>query len=229
MTSNVLITISVTVCLAVLGGCASQVTVNNLNIPDPLIKKIPISVAVKFPDEFEHFVHKEETLGREKWSIDLGRSNTLLFTKLLEALFNEVVVLDDSVDPLDIPTWMDFIDIDAVIAPSIDAFEFSIPSQNQADFFAVWVRYRIKIFDREGQQFANWLISAYGKSQKSTTVSGDDPLHHAAVLAMRDAAALILIQLDKATSISSLSREPLSNVTTNSTPAMSELALQNPK
>jgi hypothetical protein len=229
LTSNTFITISVVACLAVLSGCVSRVTVNNLNIPDPLIKKIPISVAVKFPDEFEHFVHKEETIGREKWTIDLGRSNTLLFTKLLEALFNDVIVLDDSVDPLDIPAWMDFIDIDAVIAPSIDAFEFSVPSQNQTSSFTVWVRYRIKIFDREGEQFANWLISAYGKSQKSTTMSGDDPLHHAAVLAMRDAAALILIQLDKATGISSLSREPLSNVTINSTPAMSESTLQDLK
>ena len=229
MTSNTFITISVVACLAVLSGCVSRVTVNNLNIPDPLIKKIPISVAVKFPDEFEHFVHKEETIGREKWTIDLGRSNTLLFTKLLEALFNDVIVLDDSVDPLDISAWMDFIDIDAVIAPSIDAFEFSVPSQNQTSSFTVWVRYRIKIFDREGEQFANWLISAYGKSQKSTTMSGDDPLHHAAVLAMRDAAALILIQLDKATGISSLSREPLSNVAINSTPAMSESTLQNLK
>jgi len=147
----------------------------------------------------------------------------------LEALFNDVIVLDDNVDPLDISAWMDFIDIDAVIAPSIDAFEFSVPSQNQTSSFSVWVRYRIKIFDREGEQFANWLISAYGKSQKSTTMSGDDPLHNAAVLAMRDAAALILIQLDKATGISSLNHKPLSNVTINSTSAMSESTLQNLK
>ena len=229
MTSNTLITISVVVFLTVLGGCISLVTVNNLEIPDPLIKKIPISVAVKFPDEFEHFVHQEKVMGQKKWTIDLGRSNIVLFTKLLNALFNDVIVLDDSVDPRDIPTWMDFIDIDAVIEPSIDAFEFAVPNQNQASsFFAVWVRYRIKIFDREGQQFANWLISAYGKSQ-STAMSGDGSLHHAAVLAMRDAAALILMQLDKATGISSLSREPLSSVTISPISAMSEPILQKQK
>ncbi len=68
------------------------------------------------------------------------------------------------------------------------------------------------------------LMSAYGKSQ-STAMGGDDTLRRAAVLAMRDAAALIIMQLDKATGISSLSREPLSNVAASPGPAMSEPGL----
>ena len=174
------------------------------SIPDPLVEKIPISIAVKFPDVFEHFVHEEQVIDEKKWTLDLGRSNALLFTKLFRAMFNDLTVIDDGVDIRDMP-------IDALIEPSIDAFEFSVPGQSQTSSFAVWIRYRIKIFDNEGNQFANWPISAYGKSL-STAMGGDDALRHAAVLAMRDAAALIIMRMDKDTGISRLNRATLSSV-----------------
>jgi hypothetical protein len=132
-------------------------------------------------------------------------------------MFDEFTVVDNSVDPRDLP-------IDAWIEPSIDAFEFSVPSQSQTPSFAVWIRYRIKIFDSQGNQFANWPISAYGKSL-TTTMGGDKALRRAAVLAMRDAAALIIMQMDKATGISNLNRETLSKVAASPEPAMPESAL----
>lgn len=216
LTSKMLKAIFIAVFLTALGACSSQVTVNAPTIPDPLVDRIPISVAVKFPDDFEHYVHQEQVLGKEKWTIDLGRSNILLFTKLFDAMFEEFMVVDDSVDPRDLP-------IDAWIEPSIDAFEFSVPSQSQTPAFAVWIRYRIKIFDSGGDQFANWPISAYGKSL-STTMGADNALRRAAVLAMRDAAALVIMQMDRATGISSLNRETLSKVAASPEPAMPESA-----
>ena len=212
MISSTLKTVLIAVFLTALGGCSSHVIVNAPTIPDPLVDRIPISVAVKFPDEFEHFVHQEQMLGKEKWTIDLGRSNILLFTKLFDAMFDEFTVVDNSVDPRDLP-------IDAWIEPSIDAFEFSVPSQSQTPSFAVWIRYRIKIFDSQGNQFANWPISAYGKSL-TTTMGGDNALRRAAVLAMRDAAALVIMQMDSATGISSLNREPLSSAAASPGPEL---------
>ena len=97
---------------------------------------------------------------------------------------------------------------DALIEPSIDAFEFSTPAQSQTDAFAVWIRYRLIIFDSNGNKFANWPVSAYGKSQKQG-LGGSDSLQRAAVLAMRDAAALIVTQLEKATGLSALAEGPL--------------------
>lgn len=217
MISSTLKTVLIAVFLTALGGCSSHVIVNAPTIPDPLVDRIPISVAVKFPVEFEHFVHQEQMLGKEKWTIDLGRSNTLLFTKLFDAMFDEFIVVDDGVDPRDLA-------IDAWIEPSIDAFEFSVPSQSQTPSFAVWIRYRIKIFDSQGNQFANWPISAYGKSL-TTTMGGDNALRRAAVLAMRDAAALVIMQMDKATGIRNLNRETLSKVAASPEPAMPESAL----
>jgi hypothetical protein len=202
--------ISIAVFLTAVGGCSSQVTVNNPTIPDPLVEKIPLSVAVRYPPEFEHYVHTEQVIGKEKWTIDLGRSNEFLFTNLFRSMFNDLMVVDSSAQPGDLG-------VDALIEPSIDAFEFSTPNQSQTQAFAVWIRYRIKIFDKEGEQFANWPISAYGKSQ-TTMMGGDEALRRAAVLAMRDAAALIVMQMDKTTRISRLGRRPVSSVAASPKP-----------
>jgi hypothetical protein len=185
------------VCVAMAGCGGSMVTLSDPTIPEPLIDKLPLAVAARYPENFAHYVHQEVVIGKEKWSIDLGRANEILFSQLFGSLFTEYRVIPQNVDPRDLA-------IDAYIEPSIDAFEFSVPSQSQTDEFAVWIRYRIKIFDSQGTQIANWPISAYGKSL-TTTFGSDEALRRAAVLAMRDAAALVILQMDKATGISKLS------------------------
>lgn len=183
---------------AVMAACGgSQVKLLDPTIPEPLIDKLPMAVAARYPENFAHYVHQEIVIGKEKWSIDLGRANEILFTQLFSSMFTDYRVIPQNVDPQDLA-------IDAYIEPSIDAFEFSVPSQSQTDEFAVWIRYRIKIFDNQGNQIANWPISAYGKSL-TTTFGSDAALRRAAVLAMRDAAALVILQMDKATGISKLS------------------------
>ncbi len=180
-----------------ISGCAgSNVKLHTATIPTPLIHQIPASVGLRMPENFYHFVHEEQVFGREEWSIDLGGSNAALFTQLFGYMFQNVIVLNDSDDPKALA-------IDALIEPSIDAFEFSVPNQSKTDSFAVWIRYRIRVFDFDGNEVANWPVSAYGKSQTSS-ISGSQALQRAAILAMRDAAALMIIKLDEMTGISKL-------------------------
>jgi len=182
--------------LVLTSGCGSQVKMLDPTIPDPLIDKLPMRVAGRYPESFDHFVHEERVVSKEKWTIDLGASNRILFTQLFSAMFTDYQVIDADTDARDLG-------LDALIEPTIDAFEFSVPHQSQTDEFAVWIRYRIKIYDSSGDVVANWPISAYGKSQ-TTLFGGDEALRRAAVLAMRDAAALMIMQMDKATGISKL-------------------------
>lgn len=165
-------------------------------IPAPRTEKIPVDVALRIPEEFNNFVHEESILGRDTWTINLGRSNAAFFEQLFGHLFNNVVLLGPEDDARDIQ-------FDALIEPSIDGFEFSVPTQSKTEAFAVWIRYRLRIFDRAGNNASNWTVSAYGKSGKQG-FSGSGALERAALLAMRDAAALIIMQMDKATKISSL-------------------------
>lgn len=205
---------------ALLVGCSQQITLQDPTIPDPLVERLPLSVAVRYPKEFQHYVHKEKVIGKDEWTIDMGRANSMLFTKLFGAMFQDCTVIGEPPgkgdeadgDGTALPIRCDFVapgtdpaslPIDALIEPSIDAFEFSVPNQSQTDSFAVWIRYRLKIFDSEGNQIANWPLSAYGKAMNSL-LGGDEALRHAAVLAMRDAAALVILQMDKSTGISAL-------------------------
>ena len=170
-------------------------------IPEPRIEKIPVDVAVRIPAEFESFVHVEEVLGKDTWTIDLGRSNAAFFTQLFDFMFDSLVVLGPDDDPRDYQ-------FDALIEPTIEGFEFSTPAQSQSPEFAVWIRYRMAVFDSMGNRASSWTVSAYGKSQKEG-IGGTDSLRRAAILAMRDAAALIIMQMDKVTKIRDLANGPL--------------------
>lgn len=178
-------------CLAALSGCASNVRLDPPTIPKPLINTLPMTVAVRLPDNFNHFVHEEEVLGRDEWRIDLGRSNAIFFTQLFHYMFETVTVLEPGQNPDDLT-------FDALLEPSIDAFEFSIPAQTKTDSFAVWIRYRIKVYDRAGTLVLDAPVSAYGKAL-TTTLGGSQALQDAAVLAMRDAAALMIMKFDEQT------------------------------
>ena len=183
--------------LAVLiSGCASSVKLVTPTIPAPLTDKIPISVGLRMPANFDHFVHEESVFGREEWTIDLGNSNSALFKQLFGHMFDRVTVVAATDDPK-------LMGIDALVEPSIDAFEFSTPAQSNTDAFAVWIRYRIKVYDQAGTLVSNWPVSAYGKSQ-TTAMNKSDALRRAAVLAMRDAAALMVIKFDEVTGIGKL-------------------------
>ncbi len=210
-------TFFVALLIAAVSACSTQVSVRDPRIPDPLITAMPLSVGVRYPQSFDHFVHEEQVIGKEKWQIDLGASNKILFDKLFNAMFTDVTLIAESEDAATLG-------LDAIIEPSIDAFEFSVPEQSQTDSFAVWIRYRIKIFDRNGTQIANWPISAYGKSQTST-FGGDEALRRAAVLAMRDAAALIIMQMDRSTGISKLINNDNAMPTT-AAPAVQQTAVE---
>lgn len=181
-------------------GCGSSVVLDPPTIPEPLMNTIPISIGLRMPENFESFVHQEEVLGREQWTIDLGRSNAIFFEQLFNYMFENVTRVSETDDPSLMP-------FDALIEASIDEFEFSVPNQTKTDAFAVWIRYRIKIYDREGSLVVNWPVSAYGKSL-TTTMGGSDALQRAAILAMRDAAALMIIKLDEPMLIASLTGTP---------------------
>ncbi len=187
--------------IVLVAGCSSTVTLDMPTIPEPRIEKIPVEVAVRIPAEFQNFVHSEEVLGRETWTIHLGSSNAAFFTQLFGFMFDSVVILGPDDDPRDYQ-------FDALIEPSIEGFEFSVPNQSQTNAFAVWIRYRISVFDSIGNRASSWTVSAYGKSEKEG-LGGSDSLRRAAILAMRDAAALIIMQMDKVTKVRQLADGPL--------------------
>ena len=190
-------------CIAALiqAGCASTTVIDMPTIPEPRVEKIPVDVAVRIPANFHDFVHTEDVLGKDKKTIQLGASNANFFRQLFDHMFDSMIVLGPDDDARDYQ-------FDALIEPSIEGFEFSTPGQTQSNAYSVWIRYRMNVFDSIGNRASSWTVSAYGKSQKEG-ITGTDSLRRAAVLAMRDAAALIIMQMEKVSKIRDLADGPL--------------------
>ena len=137
-----------------------MVTVENPTIPEPHVERLPLDVAVRIPAEFHDFVHEENVFGRETWTIDLGAGERRVSSRSCSATCSTTVTVlgpDDSAKDYT---------FDALIEPQIEGFEFSVPNQSKTDAFAVWIRYRMQIYDSVGNSASTWTVSAYGKSQK---------------------------------------------------------------
>jgi len=194
LTGRVSAIVAVVLAALVITGCSSQVALKNPALPDPLLNQLPLKVAVRYSPEMSRYVHEEEVLGRQKWTINLGAANKLAFQHLFESMFSEVIEVDAD-------TGVETVGADALIEAGIEAFEFALPAQSRSDAYTIWIRYRLRIFDGEGTEISNWPIAAYGKAGSEGMFSADEALARAAVLAMRDAAAMIGLRFARETGL----------------------------
>ena len=197
---------------ALVSGCGGgSMTLETPTFPTPLVDKIPMNVGLRLTPDMYRFSHEEQVFGKETWSVDFGDANARLFNQLFGHMFTEVTELTADDNP-------DVLPIDALVETSIDAFEFSVPEQTSSNSFAVWIRYRLKVYDKRGDMIANWPVSAYGKSE-TELLGATEALERAALLAMRDAAALMIMKLDSETGISALAQidEPPPEILPDST------------
>ena len=171
--------------LAVLcSACSSDVTVRQA-FPSPLVERIPLRVAVHYAPELTNYVYKEEAAKDRDWTVQLGEANVLMFDSVFGGLFSETRrVSSVGAAAAEMPG------LDAVVAPTIDAFEFSLPSQSATDQYAVWIRYNLDVYAPDGQLIVRWPVSAYGQSGTGG-LSNEESMARATVLALRDAAATI--------------------------------------
>jgi hypothetical protein len=165
-----------------LAGCGPVKLVATTNIPPPLVVKIPASVALFVPKEFADYAHDEERSGTD-WHIEIGKAQTDGLSRLLNAMFERVVRIDNlnagaSAGP----------DIRAILEPSVEEYAFVTPRDAGSPFFAVSIKYRINVYTPDGRLADSWGFTGYGTAP-SQGITSDAPLTQATALAMRDAGA----------------------------------------
>ncbi len=87
--------------------------------------------------------------------------------------------------------------VDGYIAPSIEEVQFAIPDQTGGDFYEVWIRYKLTLFDGGGKRLGEWPLIGYGKANERNFghLGQQTPaLHEATTWALRDAAAVLAFQ-----------------------------------
>lgn len=166
-----------------LASCAA----NTINIsgtyPSPLVRKIPITVGVYYPEELRNFsfIEIDDYTGDDQYIVNSGATQVDLFNTVLPALFENVVMLD-SLDNR--PS-----EVDAVFVPAIEEFQLGLPAKTKLKVYEVWMRYNMRLENPQGEYIADWVMTAYGKSPTESFQSVDAGVQDATVVALRDLAA----------------------------------------
>jgi hypothetical protein len=169
--------------VGLLASCDQALTIPD-QVPAPLVQQLPLRVGWHFTDAFRAYRYQEKTPGDVQWDIEVGPASVAMFEKVGDRLFASSSRVDAA------PEGQPVAGLDLVLQPSIEAFEFSLPSQSATEQYSVWIRYNVAVFGADGKPLHSWLVSAYGESG-SRLLKGGESMQAATVMALRDAAALV--------------------------------------
>ncbi|MFK7912583.1 MAG: hypothetical protein AB8B93_01605 [Pseudomonadales bacterium] len=178
-----------------LGGClGAQVAVptETTEFPVPLLEPLPIAVGLVLDETLTNYVHTEERPKNGQWRISIGPAQPAMFNNLFAGMFaaHQQVAGSSAADQGSV--------VQGILQPSIEQVQFATPTQTRTDYFEVWIRYQIKLFDN-GKLLGEWPIAAYGKANvQNYGLSSTSPaLQAAAFAACRDAMAYFAVQFQK--------------------------------
>ena len=175
-----------------LAGCSATTIVVDGSYPSPLVRKLPLTIGVYYPEELRNFAYTEidDNSGKDQYIVQSGTSQLELFNTVLPALFENVVMLD-SLDSLNTASSEN--GIDAVFVPEIAEFQLGLPQKTKLKVYEIWMKYNMKLSKANGDYIADWVMTAYGKSPQENLQSVDSGVQGAAVVAMRDLAASLTL------------------------------------
>jgi hypothetical protein len=164
-------------------GCTTIVPVNK-RFPSPVVEPLPVNVGVHYDKAFRSYKYRREG---GKWVVPIGPASVALFKRVFAAMFEQAVLVGNP--PLSPAGSSDF---DAVIEPEVKSYEFLTPVASGSDFYQVSIEYRMRLYDSDGEMIAEWPVTGQGRSH-SKLWGADQSLAEATTIAMRDAAAAVII------------------------------------
>ncbi len=181
-------------------GCGTRQVVVEGRFPAPLMEPYPITLGVVYSDEFANHEFYDEAVGRNEsdWLVRTGDAQVDLWNTLLGGMFERVVVIKDhdSLHAIDGT-------IDAVLVPYVEDLQYTIPLHTNIKVYEIWMRYRFRLVDvasihdhdngdisyHPTESFADFQLSAYGKTPTAFLQTDEEAVNLAAVVALRDAGA----------------------------------------
>ena len=184
----------------ILTACGAREVVVQGNFPKPLMDPLPLTVGVIYTDEFAQHEIFDEAAGRAEsdWLVKTGDAQVEFWNTLLNGMFEGVVQIKDSQS---LAAHQN--SVDAVIIPSVADLQYTIPLHTNIKIYEIWMKYRFKMVALENvhsnedgdlsinpdQYFADWTLTAYGKTPTAFLQSDEEAVNLAAVVALRDAGA----------------------------------------
>jgi hypothetical protein len=173
---------TIIVLVSMLSGCSTSIWVE-ADFPRPLVEQLPVSMGLILDDDLLDYVHYEELPRQAAYTIQIGEANELMLVQLFESMFTDLTEYNEF--PLIQP---DSVEIDGVLWPELERFEFDVPIGQRDEFVEVWIQYLVKLYETDGQLVTEWPVSGYGKAEM---IDREVALNRAIVVAMREVGATI--------------------------------------
>ncbi|MDP2562583.1 hypothetical protein [Psychrobium sp. 1_MG-2023] len=187
-----------------LSGCTSTINVSG-HFPSPIVDPLPLTMGVVYKPAFKQYNYVENNEKRQQWQIEIGDAQQALFNTVLPAMFKEVVTLADQADEASKKT-------DLVFEPTLEEFQYNMPRETNVNMFEVWMKYNMKVYNKEGRLIADWILTAYGKTPTAFMKSEESALNEALIIALRDAGAGFSLRFGHVPEINSwLSQQKFAN------------------
>jgi hypothetical protein len=177
--------------LLVITGCSSsaQIQVAERKFPTVVSKPKAVSASIIFDQQFRDFV----AMPNKNTSIKIGSAQTTMLGNAFKGLFSNIEIIS-SRDEVSFENAL-------VITPSVQEVQVSTPSDTYLNVYEVWIKYSLDIENSDGDQIDNWFMPAYGKTPDSFMLSKTNAIEEAAVIALRDAGAKLLLDFYRIPSI----------------------------
>ena len=176
--------------LVVLCQSCTQSIVINTTVPEPLVEKIEnFNLAVIYEDNIQNYQYENiNSKSSACCEIDFSDSQLNLFRKILQSFCPGLIELPNNNSEM-------LSNVDLYMEPQLDAFEFLSPEESRNDKYAVWLKYKIDIYDNKKTLLSNWYITGYGE-QNTGSFGVSESLTKAIDLALRDTGVNLAIKIE---------------------------------
>ena len=173
-----------------ISGCSTSAQVQ-IDSPFPTVVSKPkaVKAAIVFTDEFKAYIATPNS----KTTIDIGRAQTELLSNAFKGLFRDIEFISTK-DDVTLKNAL-------VITPSVQEVQVSTPSDTYLNVYEVWIKYSLDIQTASGDPVDSWFMPAYGKTPDSFMLSKSNAIEEAAVIALRDAGAKLMLDFYRIPSV----------------------------
>ncbi len=167
-------------------GCTRKVHITS-SFPSPVVETLPLQVGLYYSNALRSYVHAEKKLDGSSWVINLGDGHEQLFEQIFAAVFvhvtrvPELTSFEGTVPALDL-----------IVEPRLDAYTFQTQFDIGIPYHETRLRYTLNLYSGTGTLLHSRAVEGHGRYR--TRGSGtSDALRKATIMAMRDAAAHIVL------------------------------------
>lgn len=173
-----------------LAACSTNVTVSG-DYPSALTKPLPYHVGLVLNNSFTQYTFESDK--EQNVTMALGQSQS----KLFDRVFTDIFANKSSLQTVSKQASANSNPIDLIVVPNVEEVQLAMPFETRLNVFEVWIKYNVQVFNGDGEPIADWLMSAYGKTQTRFLKSEEAALDQATTSALRDAGVRLIIGFER--------------------------------